>query len=701
LRIRVPKRRHRRKRAAYISPATQSLSLLIVSAASGQTVDNQTVNLTPSSPGCSTNASSTICTVQIYLPAGSYNGTLTAYSGTNGKGNILSEGQNVPFTIALGQANHINIAMDGVPASVNVAAVSNAVAGTVASGFTIGARGLWGSAQAFTVNAIDAGGYLIEGPGSPSVSATSSNNAFSLAQPSGSQPNVVVLTPPSNALSSTTKVTASVTPGDGSLCQASDASCSATFNVQYAPYAADDWMTFAHDYQRTALEPQDTGITAATVPQMTQRWTAHLNGPVLGSPLAYKGNVIVVRISGTVYDLSAATGQTIWSRTLSAGVLATPSIDVDDGLLIVGEYANPVNPAKGQTGLEGPSTLYALNLNNGSIAWQQTVPGVIRSAPVYANGVVYEGNAGGDTWADCGNGGVFAFNSSSGAQLWNWMTNPYVNPGGGGGVWGAIAWDGSHIVFGTGNTCQATFDMQGAVALNTDGSLAWYFSAEPTIVGNYDTGGGVMISHGGATFINKNGTLYTLDTNTGNKLMGTPLGAVGDDGGFASPGTDGSTVVIGAGNLPTSSSSSKRSIDFCIAPDMQTMRRGKMTEGVASAGYASALRAVNSTGTIVWSVPMSNVLIGYVAVNNGIVYAGLDNGSAHDIDAINMQDGTILAQFAGANTFTASPVVVPSGVYGVDASGNVYALTLPASVLQTGVAKVPGLRDVPVHSGVR
>ena len=171
-----------------------------------------------------------------------------------------------------------------------------------------------------------------------------------------------------------------------------------------------------------------------------------------------------------------------------------------------------------------------------------------------------------------------------------------------------------------------------------------------------------MIHDGQAIFINKNGSLYQLDSATGIRARSTWLGAAGGEGGFATPTSDGANIIEGAGYF--SSAQARIPTEVCLyasakrRPDDPSM--------------TSKLVAVNPAGYIIWGIPMNNAINTYVAVNNGIAFAGMDN----NVDAISTSSGNVLWQFRAADVVVGD-AVVPSGVYAVDASGNVYALSLP------------------------
>lgn len=659
--ITVPKKSTSGLRAHYVSPATKSISM-VVSTLSGKVILTKDADLTAKSPGCTKVSVGTRCTINgISLAAGSYRADVTGYSQTKERGTVLSIAQSIPFTLKGGPPKKIAFTMDGVPTSFNVVPSSDAVTGSPAKGFTIGAGGVWGDPQTFLLSPLDADGDTIVGVGAPHLSVTSSNPAFTVFSPVGLQQSFSII-PPLNAKSASTVLTLIASYSNKNICAQRNARCSQTVNLAYAPFAADDWITFAHDFRRTGEETQTTGITASTVNSLIKRWSVTLPAAVYSSPVVYNGNVIVVTYSGVVYDLSAVDGSIIWQRTISSTALentkSTPMIDTADGLVFMGTWYS----STGNIGDPEPSHFFALHLSDGSIAWQTVLPGYIHDAPVYANGVVYEGWSGGDP-PQCINGGISAFNAKTGAVNWTWLVNPVNNPGGGGGVWGAIAWDGSHLIFGTGNTCQGEEWDQGAVALNPDGSMAWHFQADPTNTDDNDTGGGVSIVNNTATFENKNGSLYSLDAANGHQIVSVPLG---DPGGHATPTTDGSTFVVGTGFSPASSAAKRPSPATYFSPAMYQ-------RGPHKTGLISHLKAITASGTALWSIPMIHAVTSYAAINNGIVYEGMDNM----VDAISLQSGTILTQFSGLNYFNAGPVVVPSGLYLADYTGAVYAYSLP------------------------
>jgi len=447
-------------------------------------------------------------------------------------------------------------------------------------------------------------------------------------------------------------------------------------------YQYDDWIEYAHDNLHTGFQPQPTGISNTTAQNLALRWKVAVpNGmPIYASPVVYNGNVVVVTDPphAVVYDLSAVDGHVLWSYQVQGEVRGTPTIDPTTQLVFVGDRLL-VN------GGPAPSNLYALHLANGAIAWTTQVNGNTHAGPVVSGGVVYQGTSGGDS-PTCLNGGVTALDEMTGATKWTWYVNSQVNPLGGGSAWGAIAFDGAHLIFGTGNTCGTTkyTTANGAVALDINGNALWSFVAEQNSYWDYDTGSSVMISHGNASFKNKTGLLYTVDASSGALKQQTMVDPNFGYGEFPSPSTDGSTTVISWGLNPNGKSGPRKprsateaqAIEAQEHEDLERIERHTRRHPFdALNGYHSSLVGINSSGTVIWTHTMNAMLDGYAAIVNGVVFA--DNDDA--LTAFDMRNGNQLWTYAFPSLPAASPAVVPSGVYATDGSGTVYAFALPHS----------------------
>lgn len=194
---------------AYVSPATQSAIVNITPHGSGTSIAGfpQTVNLTATSTGCSSTALSTLCSLSFTLAPAAYDITISTYDQTGGVGATLSAAQTVPFTVTEGGANVIALVLGGQPASISVT--------PYALGYLQGDRRtltLYGSgSQQVVVEALDADGNIILGPGAPTINVTSPSPNVTITAPVATSPNIFTVR------ATTTGIPAVVTTGSVTL----------------------------------------------------------------------------------------------------------------------------------------------------------------------------------------------------------------------------------------------------------------------------------------------------------------------------------------------------------------------------------------------------------------------------------------------------------------------------------------------------
>jgi outer membrane protein assembly factor BamB len=693
---------------SYFSTKTQSLNVFFYSNSTGQQVGETTLaNLTPSSTACSTTSAGTVCNITTSLSPGSYSCIVATYTQPNGHGPVLSIQQYIPLTIASnGTITTPPWTLWGVPATISASPVVTPMirmSGSVATSYSI-------APIRYTITALDQGGAQMVGPGLPTWTIASSNPAFAVTQPTTQSPNSFTVVPAGGGPFTTQlSLTASFPQSAVNYCRVVGANCTApTLTLNALNITGDDWYTFAHDYQRTGNQSQRTGLSTATAPKLGLRWKIQVpNGAgIYANPAVYNGNVIVVTgtTPATVYDLSPIDGSVIWQQQIGGGAFKPATIDPHGGahgLVFVS------NRLVGANNTNEPSQLYALNLNDGSILWQTTVNALTRGGEVVANGKIYIPTAGGDP-PQCLNAGVQEVDEATGTIGWTWYVNSLTNPGGGGGVWGSIGYDGSHLIFGTGNVCQDSGNTpgvvqtaDGAAALDLNGNLLWSYVAWAQTGSNpleldYDTGSGVLIRNAGtssetASFVNKNSSMYTFSTSDLNNS--TPSAVLKSQlafnpnfgyGFYTSPTTDGSNVVVQTGaysnSTPTSLRRTARDTSGSrIRPDVFTPV-GQRRPSRTILGYHSFLEAFNPNGTSLWAFEMQTFIAGYAAINNGVVVSQGDSA----VVALAMHgNGTPLWSYPTAGVVDASPAVVPSGIYIGDLNGNVYAFTTPYSATAT------------------
>ncbi|MBV8491487.1 MAG: hypothetical protein JO199_13250, partial [Candidatus Eremiobacteraeota bacterium] len=234
LRIKIPKKRvHRGRHVRFISPSTQSMKVLITGT---NPVVNlaEIVNLTPTSTGCTSTLTSTLCllTVSLAPSVANYTGSVTTYDGLGATGNQLSTAQNISFAVVAGQANTIAMTLSGIPNNILILSGSGASNGNVYGGFDL----IGTSANALIAEAVDADGNIILGSGSPTFTVSQKSGALGVTptNPSSTSPNLFYLTPPSSYSASTATIEvkaaySGVNVTDG--CAQSGAVCTVDFPV--------------------------------------------------------------------------------------------------------------------------------------------------------------------------------------------------------------------------------------------------------------------------------------------------------------------------------------------------------------------------------------------------------------------------------------------------------------------------------------
>jgi len=694
-------------KASYFSTKAQSLTVFFYLKSTGQQAAVVTLsNLTPSSGVCSTTSVGTVCNITTNLAPATYYCTVATYTGTSGHGPVLSIQEYIPLVIAAnGTISTAPWTLWGVPASISASPIpttSLRISGSVTTAYSL-------SFVRYAVTALDQGGAQLVGPGLPTWTIASSNLAFAVTQPTTQSPNTFSVAPAGGGPFTTQlTLTASFPQSAINFCRIVGANCTAAaLTLNALNVTADDWLTFAHDYQRTGDETQRTGLSTSTAPKLGLRWKVQVPNAtgIYANPVAYNGNVIVVTSSPTVvYDLSAIDGSVLWQQSIGGADAKPATIDPQGGAHGLVFVANRVI---GPNSTIEPSQLYALNLNDGSIAWQATVNGWTRGAEVVANGKIYIPTAGGDP-PQCFNAGVQQVDEATGSLGWKWYVNNLTNPGGGGAVWGAIGYDGSHLIFGTGNVCQNSGNgsgvvqtADGATALDLNGNLAWTYVAWAQAATNYlaldyDTGSSVLIRRAGtssetATFVNKNSSMYTFNTSGLNSS--TPSAVLQSQlvfnpnfgyGFYTSPTTDGTNVVVQTGSYSNSTPAATRRTEVDtsgahIKPDVFTPKGARRPSRIVP-GYHSFLEAFNPSGASIWSFEMQSFMAGYAAINNGVVVSQGDSA----IVALAMNgNGTPIWSYPTAAQVDCSPAVVPSGIYIADVNGNVYAFAPPYSATST------------------
>jgi glucose dehydrogenase len=401
----------------------------------------------------------------------------------------------------------------------------------------------------------------------------------------------------------------------------------------------DDWTTFAHDDLRSGFQRRSTGITRSSVAALKRRWMRVLNQRVIASPLVAGGSVYIATDEGTVFALDAASGEVRWQRAIGNSVRMTPALV--DGALLVGVYGEFGGSGEKPHG----AAFLALDAATGTIRWRTPLPGLVRSEPVVVDGVIYEGLAGGDSFSGCFDGRIVALDQRTGALLPHvWRSTARANNGA--GIWGPLSTDGRTIYVGTGNACDEATSGAGdsIVALTPSLSMVWRTSARVPGIEDSDVGGGVAIVGDRAYVAGKSGYFYTLDRGDGRILERHDLNPFARNGGsIGTPTGDGTVLLISSGPKRDPDSAGDSASSVMTAFDANGHPRYQLASAYPVFGYAAFVPGV-----------------GFIALDRRLV--GFDAATGKQLWSAELGD---LAY--------ASPVVVPSGVYAVTNSGDVFA----------------------------
>ena len=316
-----------------------------------------------------------------------------------------------------------------------------------------------------------------------------------------------------------------------------------------------DWVTNGGNLtnQRYSTLKQ---IDTANVTQLKGAWMTRLKGSGFGgkysleaSPLVKDGIMYVVTGNDDVFALNAKTGAILWEywsgidqkiSTACCGWV-NRGLALGEGLLFSGQL---------------DANVVALDMKTGKVVWKTPIEKwengyTITSAPLYYDGIVYTGIAGGEFGV---RGRLTALNAKSGEILWRWYTLPGPGefgsdtwpPGtdhamrGGATIWNTPALDPDLglVYFVTGN-CGPDYDgsmregdnlfCASMVALKAKtGEYVWHFQQVHHDIWDYDAASPVVLfdtvingqPRKGIAEAGRTGWVYILDRTDGKPLIG-------------------------------------------------------------------------------------------------------------------------------------------------------------------------------------
>jgi alcohol dehydrogenase (cytochrome c) len=354
--------------------------------------------------------------------------------------------------------------------------------------------------------------------------------------------------------------------------------------------AGKEWLTIGGDWHNTRYSTLKQ-ISSQNAKDLKAAWVVHLGSglgqkySMEGTPIVKDGVMYFASGNDDVFALDARTGSLIWEHLSHIDQsISTVCCGWDNRGVAVGEGKVFVGQLDG--------TLVALDAGNGHELWRSQIGRwqdgyTITSAPLYYNGAVYTGVAGGDRSA---RGKLTALDAKTGKELWHFWTVP--DPGargsetwpspndpnparagaylhGGSNVWQtpAVDPDLGLIYFSTGNPGPSAGGIGGnrpgdnlfsssIVALHLDGTYAWHFQQVhhdlwdfdcPSPVILFDQMNGGKLRKGIAEAC-KTGWIYILDRTDGKPLVGIEEKQVEQDPRVASAPTQ--PIPVGDAVIP-------------------------------------------------------------------------------------------------------------------------------------------------------
>ena len=452
-----------------------------------------------------------------------------------------------------------------------------------------------------------------------------------------------------------------------------------------------NWPSYLNGPNHNSYLAAATTITPSNASTLASVWNfmpgappvAALGYQLNASPTVYDGVVYIGANSGIFYALDEATGAVLWQTNLgyvnptgtcgTRGITATATIAPDPKTGTLTIYVSG-----------GDGYLYALDAATGAVIWKSVIALQVGTTPNYynwstptvANKRVYVGIAGQCT--DHVQGGLLAFNQSTGKRVASYYTVPSGMVGG--SIWSspAVAPDGD-VYAGTGNVIAPTPPNEGTsesiVELNGK-TLAqvgvWQLPLADQPSTDNDFGASVSLFSArlpGTTTktaligaCNKNGVYYAL--RQGNLAAGpvwqTRVAAVnkGDKG--MSAACLSSTVVQGD--------------HLFVAGTATTIG------GVAYGGSIKELNAAN--GKVVWATGLPQEVLGTPALDGAGVLSVATIGSGTGVTnadyLVDASTGVILTTLDNGNSPQfAQPIFADGYLFAATETAGLTAYALP------------------------
>ncbi len=410
---------------------------------------------------------------------------------------------------------------------------------------------------------------------------------------------------------------------------------------------------------RTFSSECESAINRSTVAGLTPAWFFKTAKTVTASPVVANGTLLVGDWSGTMYALSALTGEVRWTFT------AEPAPGATFGPIVSSAAVAEIGPRTLVVFGAGPR-VYALDAHNGRQVWSKYVgavrgngrpklnsdPAEVESSPAIWKGTVYVGmDLHGHSARDAGGAraGLLALDAATGTLKWKFHTDL---GDGCGGVWSspAVSPNRGSVYFGSSNCSAApnrwTPHVEAINALDANtGDWKWSFQPHPPNRSDWDFGAtpNVFVDPAGRPVVgagNKDGFYYAVTPNTGKPLWRAQVAQPGDIAEDTSVGGFIGSSAIYQGRVFGSTAIGGPPYFHAIDGESgQIAWRGVQAPSygasaavngvVFSSALDSVLRAYDAdSGRVLWAAPLSAPSSSGAAVVSDTVYVGSGTSSS-------------------------------------------------------------------------
>ena len=424
-----------------------------------------------------------------------------------------------------------------------------------------------------------------------------------------------------------------------------------------------DWPAYLNGPAHSSYQPAATAITSSVVAGLAPQWTfkpdrATQSGQpaprLQSSPTVYNGVIYIGSQTGTFYAIDETSGAVVWKRQFpwitkttcgSEGFVSTATVMPDPKTGVLTVYVAAPD-----------GYLYALDASNGATIWRSVVaiPSTTVNdyfnwgSPTVANGKIYMGISS-QCDAPLVQGGVKAYDQSSGANIATYYAVPASNPGA--SVWSSQAVDASGNVYATTGNQQKKGQVGDTYSIvKLDGTtltkLGRFQVPKAGLPGTDDDFGGSP-------------TLFTATLNG----VSTPMvGACNKNGTYYAVKRSDMTLVWSrqvSVPFPNDKGNGPGQCDAAATWDGRYLYEGGNSTTINGTAYLGSVRALDpATGAIVWETGLPSQVIGSTTLNgSGVLAAPLMGSSTSEgVALIDATTGAILRIVNTGSQYFAQPV---------------------------------------------